>query len=371
MPTVSVQAPSARVEVHPGDAVEVRWTSSGARLHDLLQSIDGSVEPIATGLASNVRSHVWTIPADFLEGRVRVEVIVRVVAHGEGDRSEADVPTITVVPKRVPTVPPPPSKARVVAVAIESIDPKSGPITGGTKVTIHGKGFQPFTIARFGPRDAATTFVSETTLHVLSPATPNDGLVDVVLMNPQSTATMPNAFRYDPVPAPSIRAVEPKTGSTAGGTKVTLVGERFAPTTSVSFAGMRPSHTTFVDATTIEIVTPPRGAPGWVDVGVTNIDGQRTLARNAFSYETAPAPEIKSVVPRRGRRGGGERVTLLGKSFAPGAAVLVGDVLAPVRFVDASTLEIETPAHEPGVVDVRVRNPDGQVAAATRAFQFE
>ena len=374
MATVSLQSPNAAATYHPGDSVELRWTSSGAKLHDVELLVDDKVETIVKGLAGGVRSHVWTVPADLLTQRVRAEVKLRVVARGdsETDAVNASSPSLTIVPRRTPSIPPPPSRVSQEPVAIESIDPKMGPVTGGTKLTIHGRGFQLFSIARLGGRDAATTFVSSKQLSVLAPAMPVAALVDVVVMNPGSMATAANAFRYDAVPAPEIRTLEPKAGSVAGGTKVTIVGARFAPTTFVSIGGLKPLHTTFVDATTIEVTTPARAAPGMVDVGVVNIDGQQGVARNAFKYETAPAPKIENVVPRRGRKTGGERVTVIGKGFAPGLAVQLGDALAPaVRFVDETTIEIETPARAPGPVDVRVRNPDGQIATATRAFQFD
>jgi hypothetical protein len=372
MPTVTLQSPSAAATHHPGDAVEIRWTSSGASLHDVELEIDDRVETIVKGLASGVRSHVWPVPAELLTQRVRAQVKLRVVAHGEGDPARASSPALTIVPRRTPSIPPPPSRASNEPVAIDSIDPKTGPVTGGTKLTVHGRGFQPFSIARIGGRDAATTFVSSKQLAVLTPAIPVASLVDVVVMNPGAMASATNAFRYDAIPAPEIRTVEPKAGGTAGGTKVTIVGARFAPTTFVSVGGLKPQHTTFVDATTLEIITPARAAPGLVDIGVVNIDGQQGVARNAFKYETAAPPKIENVMPRRGRRAGGERVTLLGKGFAPGIAVQLGDALAPaVRFVDETTIEIETPARDPGIVDVRVRNPDGQIASATRAFQFD
>jgi hypothetical protein len=372
MPTISLQSPSEAATHHPGDAVEVRWMSSGATLHDVELEIDDRVDTIVKGLAAGVRSHAWTIPAEILTQRVRAQVKLRVVARDDAGSAHASSAVLTIVPRRTPSIPPPPSRASQEPVAIESIDPKTGPVTGGTKLTLHGRGFQPFSIARIGGRDAATTFVSSKQLTVLAPAMPVASIVDVVVMNPGAMATVQKAFRYDAIPAPEIRTLEPKAGSTAGGTKVTIVGARFAPTTFVSVGGLKPLHTTFVDATTLEITTPSRAAPGMVDIGVVNIDGQQGIARNAFRYEAAAPPKIENVLPRRGRQTGGERVTLLGKNFAPGAAVQFGDAIAPsVRFVDETTIEIETPACAAGIVDVRVRNPDGQIASATRAFQFD
>src|SRR5436305_9966137 len=107
MATVTIQSPDAAATHHPGDVVDLRWTSSGAKLHDVELEIDDRVETIVKGLAAGVRSHAWIVPAELLTQRVRAEVKLRVVAHGETDEAHASSPALTIVPRRTPSIPPP------------------------------------------------------------------------------------------------------------------------------------------------------------------------------------------------------------------------------------------------------------------------
>ena len=193
-------------------------------------------------------------------------------------------------------------------------------------------------------------------------------------MNPDTrTSVLRNAYRYDPVPAPSLTAVDPKMGGVVGGTKISVVGANFTSRSTVTLGGNRPVSTTFVNSGLIEIVTPARAEPGLVDLVVTNADEQTATAKNVFRYDPVPAPTIHSVLPKHGPVAGGSTITILGKNFGPRTTVEIGGhVVRAVTYVDASTLEAVTP---PGtskqLVDVRVRNPDGQAATTPRAFQYE
>ena len=369
---VSLEAPLATCVMHPGDVLEIRWKSRGALGHDLEALVEGEPVPIVAGLPAEVRHQAWAIPADLLAGRVRVELRVHLIARAGASKTDATSVPIAVVPRRVPTVPPPPSRAAQ-ELALASIDPKSGPATGGTSLTVHGRGFERFTIVRVAGRDASTTFVSSTALQVIAPPTLAPGLADVVALNPDTrTATLRHAFRYDPVPPPEVRAIEPKHGALVGGTRLTVVGARFGPGTAVTIGGLRPARTMFVDPSTLELVTAARTQPGLVDVEIANVDGQTTIARNAFRYDPVAPPEVEGILPRKGRARGGDRVTLLGRGFGPQSLVAFGDVEArTVVFKSATELEVDAPPSEPGVVDVRVVNPDGQTAVARRAFQYE
>lgn len=80
---------------------------------------------------------------------------------------------------------------------VTGVNPSSGPIAGGTAVTITGGGFVATPTVTFGG-DAATSvvFVNSTTLTCDTPAHAS-GAVDVVVTNPDtSTATGSNAFTY-------------------------------------------------------------------------------------------------------------------------------------------------------------------------------
>lgn len=381
--TLTLEAPRGGEMLHPGDGVVVRWsTDDGAATIDLDCSIDGgaSYQPIALGLAPTARAHAWTIPDGILSReRLRVQARFRIVARGKaGERVEATSPLVTITPRKLPSdIPPPPTRVdRPVRppVQLESIDPKMGPVVGGATLTILGQHFHPFSVARVGGKDATTVYRSPTMILVITPPGDFPGFVDVTVMNPDTrVSAMKNGYRYDPVPAPKIDAVNPKQGGLVGGTKLTIAGANFTPRTVVSIGEVKPFTTTFVNAGMIEVVVPPRTQPGLVDLSVRNTDGQVATARNVFRYDPVPPPVIESIVPKSGVCKGGETITVLGRGFGPRSLVELGEFsLRSTIFIDQSTLEATTPPRpQSGLVDVRVRNPDGQTVTMPRAFRFD
>ena len=88
------------------------------------------------------------------------------------------------------------------------------------------------------------------------------------------------------VPAPTVTGISPNSGSTSGGTAVTISGTNFTATSSVSIGGNVASNIAFVSATTLTATTPARTA-GTASVVVTNSGGSN--APNAlFTYVAAP-----------------------------------------------------------------------------------
>ena len=79
-------------------------------------------------------------------------------------------------------------------------------------------------------------------------------------------------------PAPTINSISPQSGSTAGGTAVTLNGTNFLSGATVTIGGAPASGVTVVNSSSITATTPANTA-GTVNVTVTNPDGQSaTLA---------------------------------------------------------------------------------------------
>jgi hypothetical protein len=82
-------------------------------------------------------------------------------------------------------------------------------------------------------------------------------------------------------------------------------------------------------------------------------------------------PVVTGVSPESGPASGGVLLTIAGGNFKVGATVMVGGVTASnVVWVSSSQLTCVTPAHFPAVVDVQVRNPDGQNGTLLRGFVF-
>jgi|GEM_PF-1528646 len=87
--------------------------------------------------------------------------------------------------------------------------------------------------------------------------------------------------------APTLTAVTPVQGPSAGGTSVVITGTGLTGATGVYFGGTAATSFTVGSATQITAVTPARAA-GSVDVSVTTRGGTTALA-NAFRFEAATA----------------------------------------------------------------------------------
>lgn len=156
-----------------------------------------------------------------------------------------------------------------------------------------------------------------------------------------------------PVLPPTLTSVTPASGSTAGGTAVTLTGTNFDASCTVNFGGAAGTAVTVPNATTITANTPPHAA-GVVNVGVTCTGGTATLT-NAFTFNTAPA--ITSVSPLTALPG--TTVTITGTGFQSGATVTFAGVASPtVTFVSATTLLAVVPNLPVGPAAIVVTNPD-------------
>jgi hypothetical protein len=124
----------------------------------------------------------------------------------------------------------------------------------------------------------------------VTPSATNTGLVDVVVMNAdQQTATLRSGYTYSAAPpAPTVTTVSPNSGSTSGGTSVTITGSSFVATPSVTFGGTAATSEVFVNSTTLT-ATVPAHAAGLVNVVVTNPDAQSGTLTNGYAYLPPPS----------------------------------------------------------------------------------
>jgi hypothetical protein len=172
-------------------------------------------------------------------------------------------------------------------------------------------------------------------------------------------------------PPPTITSISPGSGSTAGGTPVTIIGSNFAAGAAVSLGGAAATNVVRVNSTTLTAMTAPRAA-GIVNIVVTNPDGQSGTLANGYSYTGGnPAPTISRIVPATGPTAGGTPVTITGANFVNGATVLMGGTPAlNVVRVNGSTITAVSPPHAAGAVNVIVVNPDLQGATLVNGFLY-
>ena len=177
--------------------------------------------------------------------------------------------------------------------AVTAIAPATGPVGGGTTVTITGTNFAGTTRVSFGPVSASFVVNSDTSITATSPAS-SAGSVDVTVYDAgASPPVSADRFSYTSGQSPAVTALTPAIGSTAGGTSVTITGTNFSGATSVRFGVYSAASFRVVSATSIIAVTPAEPV-GVVDITVTTPAGPSpTLAADHFTFQT---PAIASIV---------------------------------------------------------------------------
>ena len=250
---------------------------------------------------------------------------------------------------------------------ITSLSPTSGPDYGGDATWITGTNLTGATAVTFdGTAVVYYSVNSATQMIVVAPAHAA-GLVDVVVTTPGGSATLTNGYRY--TPKPTITAISPAAGRTAGGTAITLTGTGFIGEFNVSFDGTDATNVVVVSATTITATTPAHAA-GVVDVEVCrcSADEQTGTLSSGFTY--APAPTVTAISPTSGTTSGGTSVTLTGTTLTGTTGVTFGGTAATnVAVVSATSVTATTPAHAAGAVDVVATTPGG-TGTLTSGFTY-
>lgn len=100
----------------------------------------------------------------------------------------------------------------------------------------------------------------------------------------------------DAGPAPTVTSALPASGSTLGGTAVTIAGTGFVAGARVTIGGVAAFSVSVVNATTITAVTPAHAA-GDVSLVVTNPDEQAATMASAFTFVTQPQVVTMTAAP--------------------------------------------------------------------------
>ncbi|MFT3710629.1 MAG: IPT/TIG domain-containing protein [Archangium sp.] len=227
---------------------------------------------------------------------------------------------------------------------ITSIAPVTGPIAGGTTVTLTGTGFSGATAVRFGAVDAASfTVVSGTQVTAVTPVAASAGAVDVTIVTPSGAWTTRKGFTFfDPAGAFTAFAVSPRL--IRAGDTVTLTGQALDQgTLNVTIGGV----TATVGARTFSTATltvPARGAAARVSdvqaVGSSTV----TLTAGATWRVT-----IVDLMPNSGPSAGGTSVALSGAAIPPAVRLAIGTFDATSVAVGSETaLTAITPAGSGG-----------------------
>ena len=191
---------------------------------------------------------------------------------------------------------------------VSTATPASGPVLGGTLVSILGDGFQPPVQVFFGSAEARIVQANFGEIIVESPPARDTspggsdtvtGPVDitVVNINSQTRTTLSAGFRY----TASVRVIAagPTQGPATGGTHVTIDGNGFVAPVAVTIGGVA-AQPVFVSGTRIVAVTSPVALTSCSDVSgpitVTNISNGDSASGPEFTYRVI-APTITNVSP--------------------------------------------------------------------------
>ncbi|MFC6354638.1 IPT/TIG domain-containing protein [Luethyella okanaganae] len=317
---------------------------SGTVLAPVTSTLIPALKPVLNEVLTLTVNNQSTAAGVFTETALRVTVLPLV------DALELDLGTARVGPNALDP-----------ASSISSLSPTSGPVVGGTVVTITGTGFTGATGVTFdGLAGTAFTVNSDTQITVTSP--PHAvGPVNVIVLDPNGDSA-PATFTY--IAAAAITGLSPTSGPVVGGTVVTITGTGFTGATGVTFDGLAGTAFTVNSDTQITVTSPPH-AVGPVNVIVLDPNGDSAPA--TFTY--LPAAAITGLTPSEGPETGGTVVTITGTGFT-GATGVTFDGLAGTAFtVNSDTqITVTSPPHTPSVVDVIVTSPNGD--SAPQGFSY-
>ena len=153
-------------------------------------------------------------------------------------------------------------------------------------------------------------------------------------------------------------ALTPALGPIRGGTIVSVTGQNFLNTETLSCRFGEPSYTViarYITAVVLECVTPPHPL-GSVDVKVSLNGQQYATIGSSFLYQEMPF--VTAIEPYRGPSEGGTLMILHGMHFSIGVVSVcrVGSVTVPATVLSSTMMECTTPANPPGYVSVEITN---------------
>ncbi|RDH39972.1 MAG: phospholipase [Candidatus Aquirickettsiella gammari] len=205
---------------------------------------------------------------------------------------------------------------------ITTINPPTGPFSGGNTVMINGYGFTATSKVTINGNSATFTVNNDSQISVTVPGgplfVPGNPIVDVAVTTPGGTVTAPKSYTYTPNPV--ITTINPTKGSVAGGNNVVINGVGFIGATGVSFGGSGAAFT--VNSDSQITTTAPARAAGSASVVVNK--GIFTAVTAPSPYLYIAIPVITTLSPATGPIAGGNVVTINGSGFSGASSVMFG-----------------------------------------------
>jgi alpha-tubulin suppressor-like RCC1 family protein len=174
--------------------------------------------------------------------------------------------------------------------SIDKLSPRSGPASGGTKVTIYGSHFGGTEAVKFGGVNATSfelvTIKNQQEISAIAPPRAA-GKVDVTVTTQWGTSALSSADYFKFVP--TVTGVTPSSGSKAGGQTVTITGSGFAVGANTTLAKFGTAKSKSVNCSSTSECTAlvPAHAAGTVDVKVTanKVPSKANPPADRYTYE--------------------------------------------------------------------------------------
>src|SRR5438552_1879821 len=174
------------------------------------------------------------------------------------------------------------------------------------------------------------------------------------------------------LPPPTVVAIDPVNGSSAGGTSVIITGMAFQSGATATIGGVALTGVIVTGDTTLTGTTGAHAPSTGNAVVVINPDSQSTTCACTYTYDPAPAPTVTSISPVNGPSAGATVVTITGTDFQPGANATIGGVTLSSTTVTTTATSATTGPHTPHAThSVVVTNPDTQSGTCTCTYSYD
>ncbi len=270
---------------------------------------------------------------------------------------------------------------------VSKVSPVSGPYEGGKQVKISCKYVMSGASITFDGVPAVVQSVKSSYVLVKTPCINKEGLVDIVITNPDGTgASIVDAYTYEPKivpPAPEITNINKTEGLSEEKVQIKISGKNFRD--GADF-GVRMTATggnevvcdiCSVKNTYVLCYVPAGTLPGMYYITVTNGDGTKcTYTDKTYTCkekEPEPAPEITNINKTEGAYGVRVQVKINGSNFRNGTnfSVTMTDTSGNKILCDTCSVKnayvlcyvpIGTPR---GTYTITVTNDDGTTCTYT------
>ncbi|MFW5965948.1 MAG: IPT/TIG domain-containing protein [Persicimonas sp.] len=155
------------------------------------------------------------------------------------------------------------------SIEVDGVSPSEGSTEGGDRVTVSGSGFSEAERVTFGGIAASFDVISDTEIEATTPAH-GAGSADLVVEGEGAEARLEDGYTY--VGELEVWGFTPARGAIAGGTYVEVRGSGFADQTDFQFGDEPAEEVEVVDDNNARLRTPPRDAPGEVDLEAIGSD---------------------------------------------------------------------------------------------------